>query len=160
MKIREATQQDYDSIWEIFSNVIKSGDTYVFHPNTKKDDLSKLWFAPTMKTYIAEDQGKIIGTYIIKPNQIDLGSHIANCGYMVHPDARGKGVGSALCEHSLEIAKSLGYKAMQFNIVVSTNKIAVKLWEKHGFKIIGTIPQGYNHIDLGYVDAYIMYRKV
>ncbi|HTJ53406.1 MAG TPA: GNAT family N-acetyltransferase [Cyclobacteriaceae bacterium] len=160
MKIREATHQDHDSIWEIFSNVIKTGDTYVFDPNTKKEDLSKLWFAPSMKTYVAEEQGKIIGTYIIKPNQIDLGSHVANCGYMVHPDARGKGVGSALCEHSLEIAKILGYKAMQFNIVVSTNKVAVKLWEKHGFKIIGTIPQGYNHIELGYVDAYIMYRKV
>lgn len=160
MKIREATHQDYDFIWEIFSNVIKSGDTYVFDPNTKKEDLSKLWFASTMKTYVAEDQDKIIGTYIIKPNQIDLGSHIANCGYMVHPDARGKGVGSALCQHSLKIAKSLGYMAMQFNIVVSTNTVAVKLWEKHGFKIIGTIPQGYNHIGLGYVDAYIMYRKV
>jgi L-amino acid N-acyltransferase YncA len=160
MKIREATPKDYEAIWEIFKLVIKTGDTYVFHPETKKEDLSKHWFAPYMKTYIAEEHHEILGTYIIKPNQIDLGAHIANCSYMVHPKAQGKGIGKQLCEHSLENAKLLGYKAIQFNIVVSTNQAAIKLWQKYGFEIIGTIPKGFKHLTLGFVDAYIMFKEL
>jgi len=158
--VREANPKDYDSVWEIFENVIKTGDTYVFDPNTKKEDLSKHWFAPYMKTYVAEDQNEILGTYIIKPNQIGLGSHIANCSYMVNLNAQGKGIGKLMCEHSIENARQSGYKAIQFNIVVSTNAIAVKLWEKFGFKIIGNIPNGFRHIELGFVDAYIMHKKL
>jgi len=160
MIIREAAKQDYDAVWEIFSRVIRTGDTYVFNPETKKEDLSKHWFAPYMKTFVAEVSGRIVGTYIMKPNQIDLGSHVANCSYMVHPDDQGKGIGNALCEHSLKKAAQLGYRAIQFNIVVSTNTAAIRLWEKHGFRIIGTIPEGFNHKTLGLVDAYIMYREL
>ncbi|MEQ9404389.1 MAG: N-acetyltransferase [Cyclobacteriaceae bacterium] len=158
--IREATNQDHDNVWTIFSEVIRSGDTYVFAPDTPREDLDKLWFAPYMRTFIFEDDHKILGTYFIKPNQSGLGSHIANAGYMVHPEAHGKGIGKQLCEHSLETAKVLGYKAMQFNIVVSTNEVAVSLWEKYGFTIIGTIPNGFNHQQLGLVDAYIMHRDL
>jgi ribosomal protein S18 acetylase RimI-like enzyme len=79
---------------------------------------------------------------------------------MVHAAARGKGIGGKLCEHSLGIAKEIGYKGMQFNIVVSTNTNAVELWKKFGFRIIGAIPGGFNHIRLGYVDAYIMFREI
>ena len=160
MKIREANPNDYNSVWEIFKNVIKTGDTYVFDPNTEKENLSKHWFAPYMKTYVAEEQNEILGTYIIKPNQIDLGSHIANCSYMVKPNAQGKGVGKLLCKHSIENAKILGFKAIQFNIVVSTNKTAIKIWKKFEFKIIGTIPNGFKDINLGYVDAFIMHREL
>ena len=160
MEIRIATSNDFNSVWDIFTSVIKTGDTYVFDPKTEKDNLSKHWFAPYMKTYIAEEREKIIGTYIIKPNQIDLGSHIANCSYMVHPNAQGKGVGKLLCEHSLINAKDLGYMAIQFNIVVSTNINAIKLWENYGFEIIGTTPKGFRHKELGYVDTYIMYKKL
>lgn len=160
MEIREATSNDHNNIWEIFERVVRAGDTYVFHPETPREDLDKLWFAPSMKTYVAEEDGKILGTYFIKSNQIGLGSHVANCGYMVHPDAQGKGVGKLLCTHSLEIAKELKYKAIQFNIVVSTNHVAVNLWKKFGFVIIGTIPKGFRHLQLGYVDAYIMFREI
>ncbi len=160
MKIREATPKDYDAIWEIFKKVIKTGDTYVFDPKTQKKDLTKHWFASYMKTYVVEENNKILGTYIIKPNQIDLGSHICNCSYMVDPDSQGKGIGKILCEHSLKNAKEIGYKAMQFNSVVSTNIPAIKLWEKYNFEIIGTIPKGYKHSSLGYVDAYIMFREI
>jgi len=160
MKIREAAVSDYDSIWQLFKSVIKSGDTYVFDPHTKKENLSKYWFAANMKTFVAEKNGLIRGTYIIKPNQVGLGSHIANCSYMVHPDYQGKGIGKLLCEHSLKYAKDTGYKAIQFNLVVSTNTAAVKLWGEYGFEIIGTIPEGFNHKDLGYVDAYIMFKKL
>jgi ribosomal protein S18 acetylase RimI-like enzyme len=158
--IREATINDRAAIWEIFEKVIQTGDTFVFDPQTPKEDLEKLWFAPGMNTYVAEENRKITGSYFIKPNQVGLGSHIANCGYMVHPDARGKGIGRELCDHSIFMAHKLGYKGIQFNIVVSTNITAVKLWEQSGFKIIGAIPGGFHHRELGYVDAYIMFREI
>ena len=160
MTIREATINDHDGIWEIFEQVIKPGDTYAFDPNSKRGDLPKLWFALGMKVYVAEENGKILGTYFIKPNQAGLGAHIANCGYMVHPEARGRGLGKQLFDHSWLVAKELDYKGMQFNFVVSTNRVAVKLWKKLGFKIIGTTPKGFNHQQLGYVDAYIMFREI
>lgn len=160
MKIRKATQDDNDQVWEIFKAVISTGDTYVFDPNTAKVDLQKHWFADYMDTFVVEEQGKILGTYIIKPNQIDLGNHIANCSYMVSPNAQGKGVGKLLCEHSLAFGKEQGYRAIQFNIVVSTNIAAIKLWQKYGFQIIGTTPEAFRHQSLGFVDAYIMYKRL
>ena len=158
MTIRLAQASDHGHIWEIFSVVILTGDTYVFDPKTQKKDLGKLWFAPTMETYILEEQGKILGTYFIRPNQIDLGSHIGNCSYMVHPRAQARGLGKMLCAHSLQRGKELGFIGIQFNIVVSSNTAAVALWEKFGFRIIGTIPKGFRHDDLGFVDTHIMYR--
>ena len=160
MIIRPASPQDQDAVWEIFSAVIQTGDTYVFSPQTPRSDLPKHWFADYMQTYVAEENGQIVGTYILKPNQVDLGSHVANASYMVHPNAQGHGVGSQMCEHSLVLAKELGYSAMQFNIVVSTNQAAVMLWKKYGFEIIGTTPMGFNHQILGLVDTYIMYKAI
>jgi ribosomal protein S18 acetylase RimI-like enzyme len=160
MNIRKAIDQDRHEVWEIFTAVIQTGDTYVFAPDTAKEDLDKHWFSPYMDTYVLEENGEIVGTYIIKPNHIDLGSHIANASYMVHPKAQGRGVGKLLCEHSLMEARKFGFMAMQFNLVVSTNQAAIKLWKKFGFEIIGTIPNGFNHLTLGYVDAFIMYLKL
>ncbi|GAB3011260.1 GNAT family N-acetyltransferase [Cyclobacterium sediminis] len=158
--IRKATKEDYNPVWEIFSEVIKTGDTYVFSPETSKEDMQKHWFADYMDTFVFEENNEILGTYIIKPNQIDLGNHIANCSYMVSPNAQGKGVGKQLCEHSLEFAKESDFKAIQFNIVVSSNKTAIKLWEKYGFEIIGTTPNGFRHLELGFVDTHIMYKPL
>lgn len=160
MQIRTATEQDLDAVWEIFSTVIQTGDTYTFSPETPKSKLKQYWFANYMNTFVAEEDKKIVGTYIIKPNQIDLGNHIANCSYMVHPQEHGKGIGKRLCEHSLAFAKESGYLGMQFNIVVSSNIGAVKLWEKFGFQIIGTTPNGFRHAKLGLVDTYIMYKAL
>lgn len=161
MIIREADIiADYDRVWDIFSKVIKSGDTYVFDPQTPKSDLQKLWFADDMTTFVAEENEEISGTYIIKENQIGLGNHIANCGYMVNPETQGRGIGKKLCEHSIQYAKDKGFKGIQFNVVVSTNKIAVELWEKLGFRIIGTTPKGFRHKNSGYVDTYIMFREL
>lgn len=162
MKIRKADgQEDYDKVWEIFTNVIATGDTYVFDPNTPKDSLHKNWFADNMDTFVAVNgNGEILGTYIIKPNQIDLGNHIANCSYMVHPSHQGKGTGKILCEHSIQFAKEKGYLGIQFNIVVSTNTNAVELWKKYGFEIIGTTPKAFRHKNLGLVDTFIMFKNL
>lgn len=158
--IRKVTSADYDAVWDIFSQVIHSGDTYVFRPNTPKKDLAGLWLASNMHTYVYEKNGTILGTYFIKANQIDLGSHIANAGYMVHPNAQGKGIGKQLCEHSLDEARKLGFKAMQFNLVVSTNEGALHLWKKIGFEIVGTIPKAFEHRELGLIDAHVMYMEL
>jgi len=160
MNIREATEKDIKAIWVIFKIVVQSGDTFAFAPDTNFAEMQKIWFAPGMNTFVAEENGKITGSYFIKPNQPGLGSHIANCGYIVDPVERGKGIASQMCAHSMEIAKTLGYKGMQYNLVVSTNVKAVKLWEKCGFKIIGIIPGGFNHQEFGYVDAFIMFHPI
>jgi len=160
MEIREATAKDIEGVWEIFREVIKTGDTYTFSPNTPKSDFKKYWFADYIKTFVLEEGSKVLGTYIIKPNQIDLGNHIANCSYMVNPEEQGRGIGKKLCEHSINFAKDSGYFGIQFNIVVSSNLGAVRLWEKFGFKIIGTTPKGFRHASLGLVDTYIMFREL
>ncbi len=161
MIIRRADiSQDYDRIWEIFKEIIAKGDSYVFNPNTPKEDLLKHWFADYMDCFVAEEENEIIGTYIIKPNQIDLGNHIANGSYMVCPAHQGKGIGKLLCEHSIQFAKSKGYLGIQFNIVVSTNEAAVSLWKKSGFKIIGITPGGFRHREYGFVDSYIMFKDL
>jgi L-amino acid N-acyltransferase YncA len=160
MIIREADINDIDGIWEIFEKVVKGGDTFAFDPDTTKEEMIKLWLAPAMKTFVAEENGRIAGSYFIKPNQPGLGAHVSNCGYMVHPEVRGKGAGALMCAHSIVKAKELGYMGMQYNLVVSTNTKAVQLWERSGFKIIGTIPRGFHHKNLGYVNAYIMFREI
>lgn len=111
--------------------MIQPGDRYVYDPHTTKEELTKHWFAANMKTFVAEENGKIPGTYIRRPNHIHFGSHIANCGYMVSKDVRGQGIGKLMCEHSLIKARFLGYTGMQYNSVVSTNTAAIKLWKKN-----------------------------
>ena len=156
--IRKATSQDFDEIWEIFHQVISSGDTYPYSPQTTKEEAFDLWMAPDKDTYVGLLNNKIVGTYYIKANQPGLGSHVANAGYMVSPKYHGQGIGFTLAKHSIEEAKKLGYKAMQYNLVVSTNENAIKLWKKIGFQIIGTTPQGFNHASKGFVDTLIMHR--
>lgn len=160
IQIRLATPQDHTAIWEIFHSVIQTGDTFVFSPNLNREEGLKNWIAPYIHTYVALIGSEIAGTYIMKKNQPGLGSHIANASYMVSPKHQGKGIGKLMAEHSLKEANILGFKAMQFNIVVSTNKPALNLWEKMGFNIIGTIPKGFKHQTLGYVDAHIMYQEL
>lgn len=160
VRIKMAQAEATDAIWSIFQAVVRAGDTYVFSPVTPRSALDQYWLAPYMHTYVAEVKSDVVGTYILKANHPDLGSHVANASYMVHPAAQGKGVGTAMCAHSLDEARRLGFRAMQFNLVVSTNEAAVHLWRKMGFAIVGTLPGAFNHQELGYVDAYVMYRSL
>jgi len=160
MHIRPAKKEDFDGIWKIFQSVIAKGDTYVNRAETTRDEAYAKWMDEKVKTFIAENDGKIVGAYFLRANQVDRGSHVANAGFIVDENTRGMGVGRTLGLHALATAKELGYRAMQFNFVVSTNFAAVKLWKSLGFRIIGTIPQGFKHQDLGYVDAYIMFQEL
>lgn len=150
--------KDGNSVWEILEPIIKSGETLVFEPDMDKDELINYWQLDDKQAFIAELDGSIVGTFYMKANQMGLGSHVANAGYMVHPEHRGKGIAEKLCRFSLEEARRLGFLAMQFNIVVSTNEVAVRLWKKCGFEIVGKVPKAFKHKTLGLVDTYVMYQ--
>jgi ribosomal protein S18 acetylase RimI-like enzyme len=160
IKIRKAIEADKDEIWNIIQEVISTGDTYLFSPDSSKEKMLDYWFKDGKHTYVASDDDKVVGTFIITQNQPDLGSHIANASYMTSPGSRGKGIGKRMGEYSLKEAKKLGFSAMQFNIVVKSNEGAVRLWKSLGFEIIGEIPDAFNHKQNGLTNAYIMYRKV
>jgi len=160
LKIREATAADRDAIWEIFRATITPGTVFVYDPKTPREEAMGYWFGPNTLTYVAERDGKIVGSYILRPNRPGLGGHVANAGFMVDPDARRSGIGRLMGEHALEEARRLGYRAMQFNFVVSTNTWALKLWRQLGFKIVGTLPGAFRHAEEGYVDAYVMFRSL
>ena len=158
MIIREATQADMPAIWPIFHEIVAAGTTYGFAEDSSQADAENLWLKLPLKTFVAEDAGEVLGTYYIKANQAGPGSHVSNCGYMVSSRARGRGVASALCRHSQQVAKDLGFLAMQFNFVASSNEGAVRLWLHHGFEIVGRLPKAFCHPDKGYVEAFVMYK--
>ncbi|MCW1887372.1 GNAT family N-acetyltransferase [Luteolibacter flavescens] len=158
INIIPATEAHAGAVWRIFREVIAAGDAYVFEADTTYEAFLAYWFAA--RAYVAMEGAEVLGSYIIKPNLPGRASHVANASYMVAAAARGKGVGGLMCAHSLREAKSQGFRAMQFNIVVSTNVTAVALWQKHGFAIIGTVPGAFRHETLGYVDAHVMFRDL
>ena len=160
IEIRKATAEDYDAVWNIIKEVIATGDTYIYAPDSSKEKMIKEWFGENKYTYIALLDNKIAGTFFIKQNQPDLGSHVANAGYMTAPAMAGKGIGRAMATFSLKEAKRLGFRAMQFNMVVKSNERAVQLWKKLGFEIVGELPSVFNHRQLGLTNAYIMYKKL
>jgi ribosomal protein S18 acetylase RimI-like enzyme len=160
VEIREATAANRDAIWDIFREVVAARDTYAFDPGMSRQDALGYWFQANTRTYIAESSGRIVGTYILRPNQSGGGSHVANAAFMVAPVARGRGIGRAMAEHCLTEGRRLGFRAMQFNFVVSTNDPAVRLWQKLGFKIVGTLPGAFRHPEKGYVDVYVMFRSL
>jgi len=158
VRIREAKQSDFEKIWPIFHEIASAGDTYAYPRDVTKEEGEKIWMDKPRKTFVAEGEEGILGTYYIKTNHAGPGSHVCNCGYMVPPTSRGKGVATAMCEHSQQVARELGYEAMQFNFVASTNEGAVRLWQKLGFEIVGRLPKAFKHPLQGNVDAFVMYK--
>ncbi|MEJ2765345.1 GNAT family N-acetyltransferase [Photobacterium sp. MCCC 1A19761] len=158
--IREMTKEDFAAFWPCFESVIKAQETYAFDPEMDFEEAYQLWCATPLKAFVFAEGGQVLGSYYIRANGMGPSNHICNCGYMVTKAARGKGIARQLCEHSQQIAIELGFEAMQFNSVVSTNAVAVKLWQTLGYQIIGTIPRAYRHKRLGYVDSYIMHKQL
>jgi len=161
MKIRPATDADCDAIWNIFHEVVAAADTYALDSDISREDALGYWFAPGTHTYVAEQPAiGVAGSYVLKPNQSGGGSHVANAGFMVSASARGQGIGRAMAEHCLHEGRRLGFRAMQFNYVISTNTAAIRLWQDLGFEIVGTLASAFRHPDKGYVDVYVMYRSL
>ena len=157
MKIRAAAEADRAVIWKIFHEVVAAGDTYAIDPDMSRQEALAYWFSTDTRTYVADSTVGVVGTYFLRPNQSGGGSHVANAAFMVAPEARGQGIGRAMGEHCLSEARRLGFRAMQFNFVVSTNESAVRLWQQLGFEIVGTLPGAFCHPENGYVDVYVMY---
>lgn len=159
--IQPCQQDDWPSVWQVIEPVFRAGETYAFSPAITEREAHTYWIEAPANTFVALDtHNTILGTYYIKPNQPDLGAHVCNCGYIVAEDARGKGVAALMCEHSQEEARRLGFRAMQFNLVVATNQGAVRLWQKLGFDIVGTLPGAFRHPTHGFVDAFVMYKQL
>lgn len=158
--IRPAEQRDLERVWQLFKAVIDEGIYFAYDQNTTREQIESSWVNLNNLVYVAEEGGQIVGAYIVTPNQPGHGAHIANAAYMVDAAWRGSGIGRQLGQHSLLIAKDAGYLGMQFNMVVSSNKGAVHLWQSIGFDIIGVVPGGFYHAAQGYVDAYIMFKKL
>lgn len=160
MEIRPAGSGDKQAIWKILEPVIRAGDTYTLPNGMPCDEALGYWYSPGHEVFVAEEDGEILGTYYLHANQTGGGAHVANCGYMTAPWASGRGVARAMCQHSLEQAKARGFRAMQFNFVVSTNERAVRLWHSMGFETVGRLPGAFLHPLLGAVDALVMYRHL
>lgn len=159
--IRTYQEQDWPLVWSIIKPVFREGKTYAFSPDISEEEAHKVWIEKPEITYVAVGgESQILGTYYIKPNQPPLGAHVCNCGYIVAERARGRGIATMMCDHSQQEAVTLGYRAMQYNLVVSTNDTAIQLWKKLGFEIIGTLPKAFWHARLGYVDAHVMYKQL
>lgn len=160
MNIRPARPDDRAAVWAILEPTIRAGETYTLDRGMSEVDALAYWFAPDKETFVAEADGEILGTYVMQPNRAGGGGHVCNCGYMTAQASVGRGVAREMCRHSLGHARDRGYRAMQFNFVVSTNDRAVRLWQSMGFEIVGTLPEAFQHPVQGYVDALVMFQRL
>jgi RimJ/RimL family protein N-acetyltransferase len=160
MLIRPATTNDAAAIWSIIGPTIRAGETYTLPRDMSEVEALSYWMGADRETFVAIEDGRIVGTYYLRANQAGGGDHVANCGYMTDAAATGQGVALRMCEHSLDLARSRGFRAMQFNFVVSTNERALRLWKKLGFETVGRLPLAFRHPSHGYVDALVMYRTL
>jgi L-amino acid N-acyltransferase YncA len=160
MEIRKARESDGPAILEIIVPTIREGTTYTLDPDMSEAAALAYWMAADKETFVAEEGGAIVGTYFIRTNQAGGGRHVCNCGYMTRAAAIGRGVARSMCQHSLAHARERGYRAMQFNFVVSTNERAVRLWQSLGFEIVGRLPGAFRHPVHGEVDVFVMYQRL
>jgi ribosomal protein S18 acetylase RimI-like enzyme len=161
LTIRSFKSSDWSSVWPMLQTTFAAGDTYTFSPDSTEAEIRKAWIELPAATFVAcNEAGHIVGTYFIKPNQPGLGAHVCNCGYVVDKEAQGQGIAAQMCEHSQKLAVDMGFRAMQFNFVVATNTGAVRLWQKLGFDIVGTLPRVFQHQRLGFVDAHVMFKAL
>ena len=160
MTIRPAGPADANAIWEILEPTIRSGETYTLPRDMGREEALAYWFSAEHAVFVAEEGGEVLGTYYLRANQKGGGAHVCNCGYMTAARATQRGIAGAMCEHSLEYAKAQGFRAMQFNFVVSSNETALHLWQKYGFATVGRLPGAFLHPRLGYVDALVLYRAL
>ena len=159
--IRPIEDADWPATWAVLEPVLRAGETYSIDRDVSEAEARALWVDAPEATFVALDDDRgVTGSYYLKPNQPGQGSHVCNCGYVVGEDARGSGVATAMCEHSQREAIRRGFRAMQYNLVVATNRGAVRLWERLGFQTVGILPRAFRHPREGYVDALVMYKEL
>ncbi|CAM5458361.1 N-acetyltransferase family protein [Rhodanobacter lindaniclasticus] len=160
LAIREIGTDEFVRVWPFFQAIVAAGDTYTYPLDMSFELARTIWTTPPARCFVAERDDQVLGCYRLAPNQMGPGNHVGTGSYMVAPEARGQGIASAMCRHSLEQARQAGFTAMQFNAVVASNTIAVQLWQRHGFRIVGTVPGAFRHLQHGPVDLYVMHRPL
>ena len=160
LQIRAADIDDDAAVWAILAPILRAAETYAIDPDISRDAALEWWRGGTHEAYIAHKAGVVLGSYYICPNQQGGGAHVCNCGFVTALAAQGQGVARAMLLHALETARAMGFRAMQFNCVVSTNTRAVALWQAHAFEVVGRLPEAFRHPAQGYVDALVMYRQL
>jgi ribosomal protein S18 acetylase RimI-like enzyme len=160
MQIRPAEPRDTQAILSIIVPAFRDGTTYAVDPAIADDDALAYWLGADKETFVAEEDGAVLGTYFVRANYSGGGNHVANCGYITSAGATGRGVARTMCQHSMERARARGFRAMQYNFVVSTNERAVRLWQSMGFAIVGRLPGAFRHPVHGDVDAFVMFRSL
>lgn len=160
MVIRTAGSTDDAAIWSILEPIVRAGETYALPRDGSRAEVLAFWNAPGHDVFVADAGNAIVGTYFVCANRLGGGAHVANAGYATATTAQGKGIAAAMCEHSIEYARSRGFRAMQYNFVIASNTRAVALWQRMGFAIVGTLPRSFVHPTLGEVDAFVMHRSL
>jgi GNAT superfamily N-acetyltransferase len=161
MEIRDARAGDWEQIWPFLRDVVAAGETYCWPRDSTEADARAWWLGkPGGRVFVADDDGRVVGTAELHPNQPAAGSHVCNAGFMVAAHAAGRGIGRALAGHVLDQARGQGYRAMQFNAVVETNVNAVSLWQSLGFSILTTVPAAFRHPVHGLVGLHVMHRSL
>jgi ribosomal protein S18 acetylase RimI-like enzyme len=158
LTIRRACEADFDALWPMLRAVIRSGETYALDPGLGPEAVRALWMEAPRATFVAEAEDGVLGTCYLKTNQAGGGAHVCNAGFVVAPEARGRGIARAMCRHAEAEARALGYLAMQFNFVVTTNEGAIALWHSLGYATVGRLPRAFRHPKAGLVDALVMYK--
>jgi GNAT superfamily N-acetyltransferase len=159
--VREATYADWPAIWPFFRTIVRAGETYCYDRDTDEDAARATWMLPAPgRTFVAIADDVVAGSAKAHPNQGGPGSHVATASFMVDAERAGHGVGRALAEFVVEWARSQGFRAMQFNAVVETNKAAITLWQSVGFEVVGTVPEAFAHPEHGYVGLHVMHRHL
>jgi L-amino acid N-acyltransferase YncA len=161
LQIRPFEPDEWPGLWRLLEPVFRAGETFPHDPAITEGETRGLWVEQSQAVMVALDAtGAVVGTYYLRPNSLCLGAHVANAGYVVAEQCRGEGIGSRLCQHSLQAARRLGYRAMQFNLVVTTNTAGIRCWERNGFQLVGTLPGAFRHRQLGYVDAHVLFQQL
>lgn len=160
MDIRPARDADWPAIWAILAPIMAEGETLALPRDGTEADGRAYFASPEKTNFVAVEDGRVLGASYVRSNQQGGGAHIANCGYITAPAARGKGVARVLCAHSIEECRRRGFRGIQFNFVVSTNAPAVHLWQSFGFEVLARLPGAFLHPSLGYVDALVMFRAL
>ena len=160
-QIRPFEPADWPGLWALLEPVFRAGETFPHDPAITEAEAQLAWVEQSQAVMVAVDATcALVGTYYLRPNSLALGAHVANAGYVVAMHCRRQGIGSRLCQHSLQAARRLGFRAMQFNLVVSTNSAGLRCWQRNGFQVVGTLPEAFRHKQLGYVDALVMIQPL
>ena len=161
LQIRPFEEADWPAVWALLEPVFRAGETFPHDPAISEAEAQRAWVEHTQAVMVAVDAtGALVGSFYLRPNSLALGAHVANAGYVVAEPCRRQGIGSRLCQHSLQVARQLGFRAMQFNLVVSTNTAGLRCWQRNGFQVVGTLPGAFRHKRLGYVDALVMIQSL